>query len=120
MKATQLLQPAMRPAWQIPVAPPMGETFHRLPAILYPAGDCSRSERGKRSLRKWIPWFISVGQQHTDGSSNYNSFQASLTKGTSHGLYFTLLTPTVTHSIMLLGYESSGSNGRGINPFPGL
>ena len=32
----------------------------------------------------------SVGQQLTDGASNYNSFQASLTKGTSHGLYFTV------------------------------
>jgi hypothetical protein len=36
---------------------------------------------GSGTFGNGIPWFISVGQQHTDGASNYNSFQASLTKG---------------------------------------
>ncbi len=67
-----------------------------------------------------IPWFISVGQQHTDGASNYNSFQASLTKGTSHGLYFTLAY-TYSHALdNASGYESSGANGRGVNNIPGF
>src|SRR5262249_62297980 len=30
--------------------------------------------------------FGGVGQQHTDGTSNYNAFQANVTKGLTHGL----------------------------------
>lgn len=75
---------------------------------------------GSGSFGNGIPWFISVGQQHTDGASNYNSFQASLTKGTSHGLYFTVAY-TYSHALdNASGYESSGTNGRGVNNFPGF
>ena len=67
-----------------------------------------------------LPWYLSVGQQFTDGASNYNSFQASLTKGTTHGLYFTVAY-TYSHALDNgSGLESSGFNGRGINPFPGF
>ncbi len=75
---------------------------------------------GSGSFGNGIPWFISVGQQHTDGASNYNSFQASLTKGTSHGLYFTLAY-TFSHALdNASGYESSGTNGRGVTNVPGF
>jgi hypothetical protein len=75
---------------------------------------------GEGSFGNGIPWFISVGQQHTDGASNYNSFQASLTKGTSHGLYFTLAY-TYSHALdNASGYESSGQNGRGVTNVPGF
>ena len=76
-----------------------------------------------------IPWYLSVGDQVTDGTSSYNSLQLSLSKQTSHGLYFTL---AYTYSHALdddSGYESSsgtsspngvgGSNGRSINFVPG-
>jgi hypothetical protein len=66
-----------------------------------------------------LPWYISVGQQHTDGNSNYNSLQVTLTKGTTHGLYFTA---AYTYSHALddgSGLESSGFNNRGVNTFPG-
>ena len=75
---------------------------------------------GSGAFGNGIPWFISVGQQHTDGSSNYNSFQASLTKGTTRGLYFTLAY-TYSHALdNASGYESSGANGRGVNSVPGF
>ncbi|MGC2404206.1 MAG: carboxypeptidase-like regulatory domain-containing protein [Acidobacteriaceae bacterium] len=75
---------------------------------------------GEGSLGNGIPAYISVGQQHTDGSSNYNAFQASLTKGTTHGLYFTLAY-TYSHALdNASGYESSGANGRGVNNIPGF
>src|SRR6202012_127257 len=75
---------------------------------------------GSGAFGNGIPWFISVGQQHTDGASNYNSFQASLTKGTTHGLYFTLAY-TYSHALdNASGYESSGANGRGVNNIPGF
>lgn len=60
------------------------------------------------------PYYYTVGRQHTDGSSNYNSFQAQLTKQTTHGLYFTLAY-TYAHSLdNSSGYESSsGTQGLG-------
>ncbi len=74
---------------------------------------------GSGSFGNGIPWYLSVGQQYTDGDSNYNSFQASLTKGVSHGLYFTAAY-TFSHALdNASGLESSGFNGRGTNPFPG-
>jgi hypothetical protein len=66
-----------------------------------------------------IPWYASMGQQYTDGASNYNSFQASLIKGTSHGLYFTVAY-TYSHALdNASGLESAGFNGRGVNFIPG-
>ena len=120
MKAIQLPPPAMRPAWQIPIALRMEEDlsidfpqYFTQPAIV-------PGSAGSGAFGNGIPWFISVGQQHTDGASNYNSFQASLTKGTSHGLYFTLAY-TYSHALdNASGYESSGANGRGVNNIPGF
>lgn len=70
------------------------------------------------------PYYYSVGRQHTDGHSNYNSFQAQLTKDTSHGLYFTLAY-TYSHALdNASGYESSygggGPGGAGTNWVPGF
>ena len=60
-----------------------------------------------------------MGQQFTDGGSNYNSLQASLTKGTTHGLYFTVAY-TYSHALdNASGIESSGLNGRGTVYIPG-
>jgi hypothetical protein len=67
-----------------------------------------------------FPWYLSVGEDHTDGSSNYHSFQASMTKGLTHGLYFTLAY-TYSHGLdNSSGLESSGFNGRGTNWVPGF
>ena len=67
-----------------------------------------------------IPWYLSVGQQYTDGSSSYHSLQASLNKGPSHGLAFTLAY-TYSHGLdNSSGLESSGFNGLGTNVFPGF
>jgi Carboxypeptidase regulatory-like domain len=68
-----------------------------------------------------IPWYLSVGDQNSEGSSNYNSFQASLIKAPSHGLQFTV---AYTYSHALddgSGYESAtGSGGRVHNFVPGF
>jgi hypothetical protein len=37
-----------------------------------------------------FPWYLSAGEQNSEGSSNYNSFQASLIKAMDHGLQFSL------------------------------
>jgi len=60
-----------------------------------------------------VPWYTSIGEQTTDGSSNYNSFQASLRKAPSHGFQFTTAY-TYGHSLDDgSGYESAtGSAGR--------
>lgn len=82
------------------------------PAIV-PGSVSSNSPNG-------IPWYLSVGQQHTDGSSSYHSLQTSLTKGPSHGLSFTLAY-TYSHGLdNSSGLESSGFNGLGTNIFPGF
>jgi hypothetical protein len=69
-----------------------------------------------------IPWYLSVAEQESEGSSNYNSFQASLQKALSHGLQFSLAY-TYSHSLDNgSGYESGfgGSTGRTINWEPGF
>jgi hypothetical protein len=67
-----------------------------------------------------IPWYTSVGQQYTNGSSSYHSLQTSLTKGPTHGLMFTLAY-TYSHALdNSSGLESSGFNGLGTNVFPGF
>ncbi len=66
-----------------------------------------------------LPYFESVGTQGTQGSSNYNSAQVTVTKAPTHGLLFTL---AYTYSKALdngSGLESSGFNGRGYNQYPG-
>jgi Carboxypeptidase regulatory-like domain len=57
------------------------------------------------------PWYASVGQQNSEGASNYNSFQASLLKAMDHGLQFSL---AYTYSHALddgSGYESTTGSG---------
>jgi hypothetical protein len=60
-----------------------------------------------------FPYYLSVAEQATEGTSNYNSFQASLRKAPSHGLQ---LTAAYTYGHALddgSGYESAtGSAGR--------
>ncbi len=63
--------------------------------------------------------FASVGTQATAGNSEYNSFQATLTKRPTHGLGF-LAAYTYSHSIDDgSGFENTGlsSTSRGTNPF---
>jgi hypothetical protein len=59
------------------------------------------------------PYYLSIGAQDSEGSSNYNSLQASLIKAPTHGLQFTL-GYTYSHALDNgSGYESStGSAGR--------
>lgn len=68
--------------------------------------------------------FASVGQVHTDGSSNYNSLQVLLQKNPSHGLFYTIAY-TWSHALDNgSGFESSGfSNANdltGTNWVPGF
>jgi hypothetical protein len=76
------------------------------------------------------PWYLSVGNQLSNGASSYHSLQLSLNKQFAHGLYFTLAY-TYSHALDNgSGYESSygnsspngvgGSNGRGVNFIPGF
>jgi hypothetical protein len=64
---------------------------------------------------------LSMGQQITDGTSNYNSLQVNVTKGMSHGLQL-ISSYTWSHSIDNgSGLENSGFGARGINTqFPNL
>ena len=66
-----------------------------------------------------IPAFPTVGIVTSEGSSNYNSFQASATKATSHGLLFQA-SYTLSHSLDDgSNYENSGYGGsvRGYNQY---
>ncbi|HET9184369.1 MAG TPA: carboxypeptidase regulatory-like domain-containing protein [Candidatus Angelobacter sp.] len=61
--------------------------------------------------------FGSWGTQFTDGTSNYNAFQANVTKGITHGLSM-IVSYTWSHSIDDgSGFENSGFGVRGTNPF---
>jgi hypothetical protein len=67
------------------------------------------------------PWYVSIGNQVSDGASNYNSLQVQLTKAPSHGLYFQLAY-TYAHALDdASGYESSsGAKGVTTNFVPGF
>ncbi len=79
------------------------------------------------SLPNGLPWYTSIGDQNTEGTSNYNSLQASLIKAPSHGLQFTL-GYTYSHALDNgSGYESQtggdtnyGGAGRRYNYVPGF
>jgi hypothetical protein len=73
------------------------------------------------SLPNGVPWYLSDADQLTEGSSNYNSFQASLIKAPSHGLQFTLAY-TYSHALDNgSGYEGvTGANNRVYNYVPGF
>ena len=65
------------------------------------------------------PYYLSVGTQGTEGASNYNSAQVTVSKVPTHGLQFTI---AYTYSKALdngSGLESSGFQGRGYNQYPG-
>jgi hypothetical protein len=67
-----------------------------------------------------VPYYLSVGTQGTEGSSNYNSAQVTLNKAQTHGLEFTA---AYTYSKALdnsSGLESSGFHSRSYNQFPGF
>jgi hypothetical protein len=67
-----------------------------------------------------LPYYLSIGGMHTSGSSSYNSVQASLTKSSTHGLYFSLAY-TYSHSLdNASGLEDSVANGYGTNYVPGF
>ena len=74
-------------------------------------------------LPNGTPWYLTDGDQTTDGSSNYNSLQASLIKAPSHGLSFTL-SYTWSHALDDgSGYESGtgqANTGRSIIYTPGF
>ena len=66
-----------------------------------------------------IPAFPTVGVVSSQGSSNYNSLQASLVKGLSHGLQFQV-SYTLAHALDdASSYENTGYGGsaRGFNQF---
>jgi hypothetical protein len=70
-----------------------------------------------------LPYYYTVGRTYTNGSSNYNALQVGLTKGPTHGLYFTLAY-TYSHGLDdASGYESSfgggDSGGAVVNQIPG-
>ena len=79
------------------------------------------------SLPNGLPWYNSIGTQNSEGTSNYNSLQASLIKAPSHGLQFTL-GYTYAHALDDgSGYESAtggdsgyGNAGRVRNYVPGF
>jgi hypothetical protein len=79
------------------------------------------------SLPNGLPWYNSIGAQNTEGSSSYNSLQASLIKAPSHGLQFTL-GYTYSHALDNgSGYESQtggdsgyGNDNRRYNYVPGF
>jgi len=68
-----------------------------------------------------VPWYLSIGNQVSDGSSNYNSLQVEVTKALSHGLTFRLAY-TYAHALDdASGYESSsGAKGVTTNFVPGF
>lgn len=62
-------------------------------------------------LPNGLPWYLGVGQQTTEGSSNYNSLQFKLIKAPTHGLY-TTFAYTYSHSLdNSSGYESATGQG---------
>ena len=73
------------------------------------------------SLPNGIPWYTSVARQESEGSANYNSFQASLQQAMKHGFQFTAAY-TYSHALDNgSGYESStGGAGRVYNYTPGF
>ena len=66
-----------------------------------------------------LPYYLSVGTQGTEGSSNYHSAQVSVTKQQSHGLAFTTAYTFSKALDNASGLESSGFNGRSYNQYPG-
>jgi hypothetical protein len=74
-----------------------------------------------------VPWYTSIGEQETEGASNYNSFQANLRESPRHGLQF-VLSYTYSHALDNgSGYEANtggdggyGNAGHVYNYVPGF
>src|SRR5262249_39102595 len=76
-----------------------GANLAQCATLINPAGAC----------------FGGVGQQFTDGTSNYSAFQANVNKGMTHGLQL-LISYTWSHAIDNgSGLENSGFGTRGTN-----
>jgi hypothetical protein len=61
--------------------------------------------------------FASIGDVTTEGTSNYNAFQATVNRSLSHGLQF-LVSYTWSHALDLAsGFENSGFGGGGAGGF---
>jgi hypothetical protein len=64
------------------------------------------------------PAFLDIGEVQSEGASNYNSLQASIEKGLTHGLYFQM-SYTLSHALdTASSFENSGFGiARGFNQF---
>lgn len=79
----------------------------------------SHTKYGEIDPNTGIPAYPTIGVVTSEGSSNYNSFQASINKEMTHGLQFQL-SYTLSHSLDdASSYENAGYGGsvRGYNQF---
>jgi hypothetical protein len=71
-------------------------------------------------LPNGLPDFLSIGGMHTEGASNYNSLQVSLSKAPTRGLYFAVAY-TYSHALdNASSLEDSVANGYNTNVVPGF
>jgi hypothetical protein len=71
-------------------------------------------------LPNGLPYYLSIGDMLTNGYSNYNSLQVSLTKAPTHGLYFGLAY-TYSHALdNASSLDDSVANAYGTNYVPGF
>ena len=67
-----------------------------------------------------LPYYLSIGDMLTNGSSSYNSLQVSLDKAPTRGLYFGV-SYTYSHALDdASGLDDSVANGYGTNYVPGF
>jgi hypothetical protein len=97
--------------------------------LLYPqyTAQSATAPGNPDGLPNGTPYYLSVAEQNTEGSSNYNSLQASLIKAATHGLQFTFAY-TYSHALDTgSSYESTtggdssyGNAGHVYNYVPGF
>jgi hypothetical protein len=87
-------------------------------SVLFPDHLADGASFPRANTPEGVESFIPSAQfQTTDGTSNYNSFQANVTKALSHGLQL-ISSYTWSHSIDNgSGFENTTAGGRGINLF---
>jgi hypothetical protein len=100
-----------------PYGPATGSTgvYYRFyQSVIYP----THSTYGEVDPNTGIPAYPSIGVVTSGGVSNYNSFQADITKAVTHGLQLQL-SYTLAHSLdNASNYENAGYGGaRGFNQF---
>jgi hypothetical protein len=73
---------------------------------------------GYVDTRYGVPAFLDIGEVESEGASNYNSLQASVEKGLTHGLFFQM-SYTYAHALdTASSFENSGFGiARGFNQF---